>query len=216
MHWKAKYPTQAAIDAKRDELGDIGFRREMLLQVVREEGQVVLRKTEQLPLTSSAKIASAYRLAPDSLSRLAERRSRPNYCSADRRLQQPISSCPPVDDRRGCSLQPEPFVHWRGIRSRRVRHPSRSLYTPPAFGVLNCFDLMKFQADAGAFAVRELDTRAFKRALDLVDIANGGPLAFRLRRSKYSPPDTRPTGKSTIDHLSNSRACVTCSPVSIC
>jgi predicted phage terminase large subunit-like protein len=40
--WKAKYPTQAAIDAKRAELGDIGFRREMLLQVVPEEGQDVL------------------------------------------------------------------------------------------------------------------------------------------------------------------------------
>jgi predicted phage terminase large subunit-like protein len=39
--WKAKYPTQAAIDAKRYELGDIGFRREMLLQVVPEEGQDV-------------------------------------------------------------------------------------------------------------------------------------------------------------------------------
>jgi hypothetical protein len=37
--WKAKYPSQAAIDATRDELGDIGFRREMLLQVVPEEGQ---------------------------------------------------------------------------------------------------------------------------------------------------------------------------------
>jgi predicted phage terminase large subunit-like protein len=40
--WKAKYPTQEAIDAKRQELGDIGFRREMLLQVVPEEGQDVL------------------------------------------------------------------------------------------------------------------------------------------------------------------------------
>jgi hypothetical protein len=40
--WKAKYPTQEAIDRKRDELGDIGFRREMLLQVVPEEGQDVL------------------------------------------------------------------------------------------------------------------------------------------------------------------------------
>jgi hypothetical protein len=39
---KAKYPTQEAIDRKRDELGDIGFRREMLLQVVPEEGQDVL------------------------------------------------------------------------------------------------------------------------------------------------------------------------------
>lgn len=40
--WKAKYPTQAAIDAKRAELGEIGFRREMLLQVVPEEGQDVM------------------------------------------------------------------------------------------------------------------------------------------------------------------------------
>jgi hypothetical protein len=39
--WKAKYPTQEAINRKRDELGDIGFRREMLLQVVPEEGQDV-------------------------------------------------------------------------------------------------------------------------------------------------------------------------------
>ena len=29
--WRAKYPTQEAIDRRRDELGDIGFRREMLL-----------------------------------------------------------------------------------------------------------------------------------------------------------------------------------------
>src|SRR5882672_9388698 len=41
-HLKAKYPTQEAIDQKRNELGDIGFRREMLLQVVPEEGQDVL------------------------------------------------------------------------------------------------------------------------------------------------------------------------------
>jgi len=40
--WKAKYPTQEAIDQKRQELGDIGFRREMLLQIVPEEGQDVL------------------------------------------------------------------------------------------------------------------------------------------------------------------------------
>jgi hypothetical protein len=39
--WKAKYPSQAAIDQKRNELGDIGFRREMLLQVVPEEGHDV-------------------------------------------------------------------------------------------------------------------------------------------------------------------------------
>jgi hypothetical protein len=40
--WKARFPTQEAIDQKRQELGDIGFRREMLLQVVPEEGQDVL------------------------------------------------------------------------------------------------------------------------------------------------------------------------------
>ncbi len=40
--WHAKYPTQEAIDRTRDELGDIGFRREMLLQVMPEEGQDVL------------------------------------------------------------------------------------------------------------------------------------------------------------------------------
>jgi hypothetical protein len=40
--WKAKHPTQEAIDGKRNELGDIGLRREMLLQVVPEEGQDVL------------------------------------------------------------------------------------------------------------------------------------------------------------------------------
>ena len=39
---RQRYPNQAAIDAKRMELGDIGFRREMLLQVVPEEGQDVL------------------------------------------------------------------------------------------------------------------------------------------------------------------------------
>jgi hypothetical protein len=39
--WKAKYPTQDAIDREREELGDIGFRREVLLQVVPEEGQDV-------------------------------------------------------------------------------------------------------------------------------------------------------------------------------
>jgi predicted phage terminase large subunit-like protein len=39
--WPAKYPTQEAINRKREELGDIGFRREMLLQVVPEEGQDV-------------------------------------------------------------------------------------------------------------------------------------------------------------------------------
>src|SRR5579862_6989922 len=39
---RAKYLTQAAIDAKRQGLDDIGFRREMLLQVVPEEGQDVL------------------------------------------------------------------------------------------------------------------------------------------------------------------------------
>jgi predicted phage terminase large subunit-like protein len=40
--WKAAFPTQKKIDDKRVEMGDIGFRREMLLQVVPEEGQDVL------------------------------------------------------------------------------------------------------------------------------------------------------------------------------
>jgi hypothetical protein len=40
--WPALYPTQESIDKKREELGDIAFRREMLLQVVPEEGQDVL------------------------------------------------------------------------------------------------------------------------------------------------------------------------------
>jgi predicted phage terminase large subunit-like protein len=40
--WKAKYPTQKHIDDKRRELGDSGFRREMLLQIVPEEGQDIL------------------------------------------------------------------------------------------------------------------------------------------------------------------------------
>lgn len=40
--WKAAFPTQDAIDKKRAEMGDIAFRREMLLQVVPEEGQDVL------------------------------------------------------------------------------------------------------------------------------------------------------------------------------
>src|SRR5262249_1767433 len=40
--WPALYPTQEAIDRKREELGDIALRREMLLQVVPEEGQDVL------------------------------------------------------------------------------------------------------------------------------------------------------------------------------
>jgi predicted phage terminase large subunit-like protein len=40
--WPALYPTQKTIDDKREELGDIAFRREMLLQVVPEEGQDVL------------------------------------------------------------------------------------------------------------------------------------------------------------------------------
>jgi hypothetical protein len=41
--WKAKYPTQEAIDRKREELGDIGFRREMLLQVVPKEATLQSR-----------------------------------------------------------------------------------------------------------------------------------------------------------------------------
>ena len=40
--WPALYPTQEHIDKKREELGNIAFRREMLLQVVPDEGQDVL------------------------------------------------------------------------------------------------------------------------------------------------------------------------------
>ena len=40
--WKAAYPTQEKIDQRRAEMGDVAFRREMLLQVVPEEGQDVL------------------------------------------------------------------------------------------------------------------------------------------------------------------------------
>ena len=40
--WKAAFPTQDAIDKKKLDMGDIAFRREMLLQVVPEEGQDVL------------------------------------------------------------------------------------------------------------------------------------------------------------------------------
>jgi hypothetical protein len=40
--WRAEYPAQEAIDRRRDALGDIGFRREMLSQVVPEERQDVL------------------------------------------------------------------------------------------------------------------------------------------------------------------------------
>ncbi|AVT83674.1 hypothetical protein [Rhodopseudomonas palustris] len=40
--WKAAYPTQEAIDKKRKDMGDIDFLREMMLQVVPEDGQDVL------------------------------------------------------------------------------------------------------------------------------------------------------------------------------
>src|SRR6266851_4636551 len=40
--WSCRLSYTKAIDQKRQELGDIGFRREMLLQVVPEEGQDVL------------------------------------------------------------------------------------------------------------------------------------------------------------------------------
>jgi predicted phage terminase large subunit-like protein len=40
--WKAAFPSQEKIDQKRQDMGDVGFRREMLLQVVPEEGQDVL------------------------------------------------------------------------------------------------------------------------------------------------------------------------------
>jgi phage terminase large subunit-like protein len=65
--WKAKYPTQEAIDQKRNELGDIGFRREMLLQVVPEEGQDVLltdiQYYDQLPFDDGNHIAYGVDLA---------------------------------------------------------------------------------------------------------------------------------------------------------
>jgi hypothetical protein len=50
--WKAKYPTQEAIDQKRQELGDIGFRREMLLQVVPEEGRDYLAHGVDLAIST--------------------------------------------------------------------------------------------------------------------------------------------------------------------
>lgn len=40
--WPALYPTQEHIEKKREELGEIAWRREMLLQVVPEDGQDVL------------------------------------------------------------------------------------------------------------------------------------------------------------------------------
>ena len=40
--WKAAFPTQEKIDQKRLDMGDVAFRREMLLQVVPEDGQDVL------------------------------------------------------------------------------------------------------------------------------------------------------------------------------
>lgn len=45
--WKAAFPNQEAIDKKRQDMGDVGFRREMLLQVVPEEGQDVLAEDIQ-------------------------------------------------------------------------------------------------------------------------------------------------------------------------
>jgi predicted phage terminase large subunit-like protein len=39
--WKSAFPNQEAIDKKKADMGDIAFRREMLLQVVPEEGQDV-------------------------------------------------------------------------------------------------------------------------------------------------------------------------------
>jgi hypothetical protein len=40
--WRAKYPTQEATDRRRDEARDIGFHRDMLSQVIPEEGEDVL------------------------------------------------------------------------------------------------------------------------------------------------------------------------------
>ena len=39
--WKAKYPTQEAINAKKKEMGEVAWQREMCLKVVAEEGQVI-------------------------------------------------------------------------------------------------------------------------------------------------------------------------------
>lgn len=40
--WPALYPTQESIDKKREELGEVAWRREMLLQVVPEDGQDIV------------------------------------------------------------------------------------------------------------------------------------------------------------------------------
>jgi hypothetical protein len=61
--WKAKYPTQEALDLKRQELGDIGFRREMLLQVVPEEGQDVLSGDDDAPFDDGNYLAHGVDLA---------------------------------------------------------------------------------------------------------------------------------------------------------
>lgn len=39
--WRAQYATQEALDAKRKDMGEVAWQREMLLQVVAEEGQEV-------------------------------------------------------------------------------------------------------------------------------------------------------------------------------
>ena len=65
--WPAKYPTQKSLDDKRDEMGDIGFRREMLLQIVPEEGQDVLPEDisyyDELPFNDGNYLAHGVDLA---------------------------------------------------------------------------------------------------------------------------------------------------------
>lgn len=39
--WRAQYPTQESLDAKRKDMGEVAWSREMLLQVVSEEGQEI-------------------------------------------------------------------------------------------------------------------------------------------------------------------------------
>lgn len=55
--WLAKYLTQEVIDRKREELGDIGFRREMLLQVDPRKARTFTRRTSAIgmsrPLTTA-------------------------------------------------------------------------------------------------------------------------------------------------------------------
>lgn len=62
--WKAKYPRQEAIDPKRQELGDVGFGREMLLKVVREEGQDVLPEDNRTIKISASIVTTCRSTSP--------------------------------------------------------------------------------------------------------------------------------------------------------